>query len=131
MAESPVSRTLKALRGQGFLCDVCERRVPLTHSARDLFMAFDIAAIHKDHNGVLGVQATSLSNLAARCHKLVANPAVKVWLLAGNRVEVWGWSLRGAAGFPKRWGPTKRLIYLNLFGEVAVEPPGRETDACS
>jgi hypothetical protein len=62
---------------------------------RDLFGCIDIVALD-GLPGVLGIQATSLSNRAARVAKIRTDPEVaplaRAWLLAGNRLEVWGWA---------------------------------------
>jgi hypothetical protein len=87
--KSPTARTLTALRAEGWTVAVSESWVPHAKVRRDLFAAFDVVAVRADRQGVLGVQTTSRTNHAARRSKLLANPAVAVWLRAGNSVEVW------------------------------------------
>ena len=69
----------------------------------DLFSVIDIVAIRADVNGVCGIQATSTSNLPARVKKSLAEPALLVWLQAGNHFSCWGWAKRGKKDERKTW----------------------------
>jgi len=64
-----------------------------------------VVAIRPDKNGVLGIQATTRSNQAARFRKLREIPAARTWLLAGNRIQVWGWKKVGG-----KWQTTRREV---------------------
>ena len=77
------------------IADVVERWLPKVNRKRDLFGCIDIVAVGGGRVGILGVQATSLSNVSARVKKSIALPALEVWLAAGNRFEVWGWAEYG------------------------------------
>lgn len=88
---TPCARTIKLLRDEGFQVDVVERRIPRCFISKDLFGMFDLVAVRSDLPGVLGVQATSGSNHAARVKKVKGNPILSVWLQAGNRAEVISW----------------------------------------
>jgi hypothetical protein len=92
---TPMARTLKLLRQQGFVADVVERWIPHAGIKRDLFGCLDVVAVHPALPGVLGVQTTTRGNAAARLHKIRQQGEIAVWLRAGNRVEVWGWERRG------------------------------------
>lgn len=79
--------------------------------SRDLFGFLDIVALD-GQPGVLGIQATSRTNVVARIKKIFGHPqkpgdegiaaGLKVvnncrdWLEAGNRVQVWGWYTKPA-----------------------------------
>ena len=91
MSRSPTARSLEALRRDGWTVAVAERWIPQAGIRRDLFGMFDIVAIRTDQAGVLGVQATSASNHAARVTKVRENPALAIWLAAGNGAQVWSW----------------------------------------
>lgn len=91
---SPTQRTLKALRKVGYDCAVVERWNPYAKVRQDLFGIIDVLAMHKDRRGVLGIQATSASNLAARVNKAMENPYLPVWLQSGNHFVVHGWEKR-------------------------------------
>lgn len=87
---SPTALTLRRLRADGALADVCERWVPKVMVRRDLFGLFDVIALD-DFSGVLGIQATTEAHAADRVRKMRASPVLARWLARGNRAEVWGW----------------------------------------
>lgn len=87
---SPTARSLAVLRADGWLAEVVEYRVPRINILRDLFGFIDILAIKGDE--ILGVQATSRSNVAARLSKIAEHPNVGAVRKAGIRIEVHGWS---------------------------------------
>lgn len=113
---SPVSRTLALLRAEGFTAAVAESWIPNPGIRRDLFGMFDIVAVHPAIQGVLGVQATSGAHHANRRNKLLVNPALGVWLKAGNAVQVWSWS----QGDDGRWAVRKEGITLENRGPAAT-----------
>jgi len=103
MASSPTQRTLKLLRDEGYTAEVVEKWIPQARRRKDLFNCIDVVGIHPDHNGVLGVQATTASNLSKRKQKSVALDSLKVWLTANNRFELHGWRKGGPRGKRKVW----------------------------
>jgi hypothetical protein len=92
---SPTQRSLRHLRGLGYLPWVVERRLPRTFRTVDLYNFADLVAVRADRPGVLAVQTTSASNLAARVRKVKAEPMARVWLAAGNRIACHGWKKVG------------------------------------
>jgi hypothetical protein len=117
---SPTARTLTLLRRRGFLADVVERWIPRANVRRDLFGFIDLAAIAGGQAGVLGVQATTIGHMAHRLAKARGLPALKVWLAAGNRFEVWGWARRGG-----RWRVKIVSIRPEDLAAVLIEAPRR------
>jgi len=111
MSRSPTALSLDLLRRQGHLADVAEKWVPGVNIRRDLFGAFDLVAVHPDRHGVLGVQCTSGDHHASRRTKLLANPAVRTWLQAGNAAEVWSWQQVGG-----KWTCRREAITLDTEG---------------
>ena len=94
---SPTQRTLQHLRATGYpLVQVVERWNPHAKVRQDLFGVVDVLAVGSD---IVGVQATSGSNVAARVRKLTDSPALPVLRKAGVRVLVHGWR-KAASG---RW----------------------------
>lgn len=86
---SPTQRTLAYLRAAGYpLVQVVERWNPHARVRQDLFGVVDVLAVGSD---IVGVQATSGSNVAARVRKLTDSPALPVLRKAGVRVLVHGW----------------------------------------
>ena len=86
---SPTQRSLAHLRKLGYLAEVVEKRVPKVFITRDLFGFIDVLAIREGE--VLGVQATSGSNVAARVTKIAEAQHVGTVRKAGIRIVVHGW----------------------------------------
>ena len=95
---TPTARSLAFLRRCGHSADVVERWIPRANVRRDLFGFIDVVAVRRGEAGVLGVQATTLPNVAARLTKAKGRAELRTWLAAGNRFAVFGWYRRG-----KRW----------------------------
>lgn len=108
MADSPTTRTLKALREAGYLAEVVERWNPHAKIRQDLYGFIDILAVRDDE--VLGVQATSTPNLSARVDKIVNHKNLAPVLAANVRVQAWGWKKYKKPEQGKYWRPTIREI---------------------
>ena len=93
MAASPTARTLAYLRKQGYTADVVERFLGPQQIRRDLFHCIDVVAV-KAGAPILGVQATTAPNLAARLTKAKAQPELAAWLAAGGAFVAHGWARR-------------------------------------
>ena len=91
---SPTQLSLAKLRREGWTAQVVETWNPHARVRNDLFGIIDVLAIKPGQ--VLGVQATSDSNVSARVNKIadaVLTPFVRE---AGIGIEVWGWTKKGA-----------------------------------
>lgn len=94
MSASPTQRTLAELRKRGYpLVQVVERWNPFAHVRQDLFGIIDVVAVGPD---IVGVQATSASNVSARITKITESAALPVLRKAGIRVLVHGWRKVGS-----------------------------------
>lgn len=89
-AVSPTERTLRLLREMGYQVEVVERWNPYSKTRQDLFGCIDLVAVREGFP-VLGVQATSRSNVSARVRKAEQEPRLTPWLASGATFEVWGW----------------------------------------
>lgn len=107
---SPTQRTLALLRESGWTAQVVERWVPQARKRVDLFGCIDLVAMRATDKGLLGVQATTAANLAARVTKALAEPRLLTWLSAGNRFLLHGWAKKGPAGARKLWAVNVREI---------------------
>lgn len=87
--KSPTARTLDECRKRGWICQVVEQTIPKLFIKRDLFGVIDVVAVTP--RGILGIQATSGTNHAARMDKALSEPRLRAWLAAGARFEVWSW----------------------------------------
>ena len=86
---SPTARTLAHLRAAGYpLVQVVERWNPYARIRQDLFGIIDVVAVGAD---IVGVQATSGSNVSKRVAKITESEALPILRKAGIRVLVHGW----------------------------------------
>jgi hypothetical protein len=147
---TPTARSLALLRRSGYTADIVERWLPIpdrpaeadndrdspcpfcghrnhvdrqspSRIRRDLFSCIDIVAVRTGIAGVLGVQATSASNVAARVNKARKLAALAVWLRAGNAFQVWGWS----QGDDGRWCVRRVAIRAEDLNPEELERPAR------
>ena len=100
---SPTARTLAYLRKQGFIAQVVEKYNMFSKKRIDLFGCIDIVAIRNDIQGVLGIQVTSRGNIQDRVKKCKEEDKMRVWLAAGNQLQVHGWGLMGKKGKRKKY----------------------------
>jgi len=113
---SPTKRTLAECRKRGYVVQVVERWNPHAKVRVDLFGVIDLLAIVPlsptdalvppiggEPSGILAIQACAGDSHAARRDKILAETRAKQWVDAGGQLELWSWSVRGAAGKAKRW----------------------------
>lgn len=86
---TPTQRTLKEMRERGYLCEVVEKRIPFKPITKDLFGFIDILCVKAGE--IVGVQATSRSNIASRVKKIAEHENVGKVRDAGIRILVMGW----------------------------------------
>ena len=113
---SPTQRSLAYYRRRGWTVAVTERWNPHAKIRQDLWGWCDILCFRGDRRGVLGIQTTSDSNFASRRKKLLANPGLREFLMAGNSVERHGWR----KAFNGRWKVRRRTITLGDFTEARL-----------
>lgn len=120
---TPTSRSLRLLRANGYAAEVVEKwiRVPTLPGGgirRDLFDVIDVVGIKVGVDGVVGVQATSASNMGSRVKKCLESDNARIWLEAKNHLWVIGWRKNAA----NRWVNKIREIKLADF---EPKPKGR------
>lgn len=128
---SPTQRTLEYCRKQGWTAGVVEKWNPHARIRQDLFGCIDIIVIDDEH-GLLAIQATSGSGHAARRKKSIAEPRLKLWLLAPARFEIWSWAKRGPRGKRKTWTLRRESItaaHLEPTSPLQGEPAAIELGA--
>lgn len=118
---SPTQRTLKELRHQGRLCDICEKWNPFggPHGVRkDLFYIFDVIALDPER-GIIGVQCCAGSGHAAHKRKITEerNQEAYEWLRCGGKIEIYSWSKRKLKRGSKvlRWTPRVEEITVETL----------------
>jgi hypothetical protein len=105
-----MARSLAHLRRLGYVAEVVEQRVH-RFVTRDFLGVIDVLGV-KPGEPLVGVQATSTSNLAARRKKALAEPRLRTWLEAGAVFLLHGWAKRGPAGKRKLWTVTEEAVTL-------------------
>jgi hypothetical protein len=86
---SPTQRSLKVLRGRGYLADVTEKWIPGANIRRDLFGFIDVLAIKEGE--IVGVQACSATDVARRIDKISNHENVGIVRQCGMKLFVHGW----------------------------------------
>lgn len=114
MPSKPTQRTLKELRENGWTCHIVEKWNSFAKIRQDFGGFGDILAYKPGRVGVLAIQtcADNGGDVQRRVTKLTPLANVTTWLQAGNRLEIWGWGLRGARGKKKEW--TLRIVPLTI-----------------
>ena len=88
---SPTRLSLQWLKTKGYSVAIAEHWNSFAEIRQDLFGFIDLIAVHPHYPGVLAVQTTTKPNMNARIKKIQANHVSRVWLLAGNEIQVHGW----------------------------------------
>ncbi len=120
---TPTARSLKLLRERGYLAEKVEQRLPIPGKfiTRDLFNCIDVIAVHPERKEILGIQATSGSNVSARITKTLEQAGFDAWRRAGGLFVIHGWAKQGPRGKRKLW--TCREV--DLSGTGYVENPAQ------
>ena len=117
---SPTQRTLRELRKQGRLVDVCERWVinpkhPAGGFRKDMFGFIDLVVLDPEQ-GIVAVQSCGQA-FKQHVDKILDSECTEnaiEWLQCGGKIEVWGWRKvklkRG--GKAMRWRPRIRQISM-------------------
>ncbi len=80
---------------RGYIAEVVERWNPHSRTRKDLLGVIDIVAVGRGE--ILGIQATSWSNVSARVSKSESEPKLREWLRAGGGFVVIGWKRKSGS----------------------------------
>ncbi len=100
---SSAQRTLQRLRSEDITCWKVEQPWnPHTKVRRDVFNFIDIIALS---DGIVGIQACSMSSRLAHRRKILGNPMALEWLRCCGIIELWSWRplLKKKGGKRKTW----------------------------
>jgi len=117
----PTQRTLRELRDQGRVVDICERWIinpkhPGGGFRKDMFGFIDLIALDVEQ-GIVAIQSCG-NSFKAHYDKMVDSECtenVLEWLRCGGRLELWAWRklLKKRGGKAKIWVPRIREITLD------------------
>lgn len=137
-ASSPTARTLKVLKDRGIPACVVEKWVPMARGGgpdamfpdaqaskmggfrKDAFGFIDIIALD-GLPGVLAVQCCGATGFADHLRKINAIDEARLWLAAGNRLELWSWRPRvfdPRGGKPKWAARIEPLVVWAATAEI-------------
>jgi hypothetical protein len=96
---STTQLSLNKLRKAGYTVSIVEKWVPQTAAGfkgaiirKDVWGFGDILAVKIGEASVILVQTTSRANISSRLNKIKEIPESGIWLAAGNRIVIHGWS---------------------------------------
>lgn len=107
---TPTARTLVELRCLGYTAAVVEHWKPWAKVRQDLYGFIDVLVVKAGGSGVFAIQCTTEDHASNHLHKAEESPNLRVWLVCGNRFEVWGWAKRGARRERKTWWLERRIV---------------------
>lgn len=133
---SPTARTLKVLKDRGIPACVVEKWVPMGGGGesgpdamfpdakrkkmggfrKDAFGFIDLIALD-GLPGVLAVQCCGATGFADHLRKINGIDEARLWLAAGNRLELWSWRQR-VAGKPRWTARMEPLVVWAVTGEI-------------
>ncbi len=100
---TPTQRSLQKLRADGYIAASVEKWIAQIKQRKDVWGFGDLLACRVGEIGCTLIQTTTKSNMQARVQKIVGIAEAGIFLAAGNRIVVHGWSKKGAKGKRKVW----------------------------
>lgn len=101
---TPTQLSKKLMESEGYLVGIVEKWNPHAKVRQDLWGFLDLLCV-ADGKGVVGVQTTSASNMAARRNKIRAHTNYAAVEGAGIRIELHGWRKVG-----RHWEVKREVI---------------------
>lgn len=114
---SPTQRTLAECRRRGWTAAVVEKWNPHARIRQDLFGCIDVLVADPKARYILGIQACAGSSHSKRRGKILAEPRMRNWLLAGGELSIWSWSKTGGRNKRKTWTLREERFHVH-GGEV-------------
>lgn len=90
MSESPTSRTMRALREDGWTVHRAECYNAYARRRYDFGGFADIVAWQRS-GGILAIQCTTMDNRTKRLEKVRTSREAVEWKAAGGKVQIWSW----------------------------------------
>ncbi len=106
---SPTQRSKAYAESLGYQVAIVERWNQWAKVRQDLYGFIDLLCL-KEGSCLIAIQATSTGNMNSRIAKIKTLPASWKWITSGNRLEVWGWALRGKKGKRKKYELKRHVL---------------------
>lgn len=106
---SPTQRSKAYAESLGYQVAIVERWNQWAKVRQDLYGFIDLLCL-KEGACLIAIQATSTGNMNSRIAKIKTLPASWKWITSGNRLEVWGWALRGKKGKRKKYELKRHVV---------------------
>jgi len=98
---TPTQRSIAHMKARGYTVAIVEKWNQFARIRQDLFGFGDLLCI-QEHCPPVMVQTTS-SGVSARLKKIADEPRHITWMKAGCKIEVHGWTKKGAKGKRKTY----------------------------
>ena len=106
---SPTQRSKAHAESLGYQVAIVEKYNQWAKVRQDLFGFIDLLCL-SEGKCLLAIQATTTGNMNSRIQKIKSLPASWKWITSGNRLEVWGWSLKGKKGKRKKYEVKRHIL---------------------
>lgn len=106
---SPTQRSKAYAESLGYQVAIVEKYNQWAKIRQDLFGFGDLLCL-KEGYCLLLIQTTTTGNMPSRIKKIKSLPASWKWITSGNRLEVWGWALRGKKGTRKKYELKRHIL---------------------
>ena len=93
MKTSPTQRSLKKLRGEGYLVAITEHWNPFSHIRQDLYGFIDLLAIKKDE--ICGIQCGCKGDISKKIKKITEHKNFQAVKESPIRIIIHGWDDEG------------------------------------
>jgi hypothetical protein len=128
-SRTPAARTLAYYRQAGYFCDTWEHWNYFAGIRRDGFGWIDLVVLDPISVRIIGVQATSGNNHAARRAKVLASLGAAWWVASGGVARVVSWSRR-RDGRHVRWMIREEDVVPINLGALREEEPKEPKVRC-
>lgn len=106
---SPTQRSKAYAESLGYQVAIVERWNKFAKVRQDLYGFIDLLCL-KEGNVLIAIQTTTTGHMNDRIRKIKTLPASWKWITSGNRLEVWGWALRGKKGKRKKYELKRHVL---------------------
>lgn len=118
---SPTQRAKAHAESLGYQVAITERWNAFAKVRQDLFGFIDLLCMKEGHV-LLAIQVTTTGNMVARLTKIKSLSASWKWITTGNRLEVWGYALRGKKGTRKKYELKRHIVTGTELAHLATQP---------